>query len=63
MDNYPKIRPEDARDIDALVATFRSRIENLYLRAYLQGQIDQQEIEVQKRKREMMTNLGMGGHG
>ena len=38
----------DRESIDAMCAQLRSQIENLYSRAYLQGQIDQQIEERDK---------------
>ena len=39
------INADDREHIDAMVAQFRHSIENLYSRAYLQGQIDQCEAD------------------
>ena len=39
------INADDREHINAMVAQFRHSIENLYCRAYLQGQIDQCEAD------------------
>ncbi len=44
------IPAEDQQSIDDLCATFRTRIENLYRRAYIQGRIDEAQEEVAKLK-------------
>ena len=37
----PKIIPQDQERIEQLVASFRTRIENLYRIGYIQGRIDE----------------------
>ena len=40
MDN-PNIPARDQERIDAMVASYRHQLENLYRMAYIQGQIDE----------------------
>lgn len=48
MSDEIHIPAEDQQSIDALVAAFRSRVENLYRMAYLQGAIDEAKKERDK---------------
>ena len=53
MDADLKIPEIDRERIEQIVSSFRTRIENLYRIAYLQGQIEQEEKERDKLIRKM----------